>query len=661
MPAYLQRLKRSLRCHSYFASANSITPPTKETKTKHQTNEYDDDLEVLGDRRRRPPSPLPEITDAGPPTTGRYANDDIYWNSSMTEADVDPVKTRTSARQNTKSQKPMKAAEVKAWKNVPSHGQDLEPVREEISSRTPEVSNTRKQQRNQSGDEELARETGLGSDRVGKDFIVMLAYPPVYTEQLPTPTSLPRDPITPGTKEYDAFMDYPSQNSMHIYRDDGGPRHILLPVHDKTTTANTATKPTVHHEGLQHPNEHLPLFTVPSGRLDHEQSGQNGEELTWTLVLNHILASPAVDPVMKQAVQDRVQSSSTTNGFRDKGNPFVSTQEAGLVPNFSYPIAGSAFYERSAAEQIPQESLLSRARAKEANGEGEKVEQLTNGVTLGSSDSEDSTDSSHDTLYRAPTPLDEAPGRVHSLLSSILTPSELSLHYRIVNGASPDISSNSLTVTTPVSSTESPAPRRARLIRNLHTIILGLQDRISGLEDSLVPQLSTWLEKKSVTIDELSVEVRRSQDKISNLKYMVDFGNKVLGGCWDRESELWFTVTDIQRRRRTKANALFRRLMWRLRDQRQRNADRCDGNLPGDCGRQNLQHQSSNYHFPRTAEGNIALSNRELDALVTITAQNVRILGEDIEDMVTLVQDCKRMASGMQEIERPKEGSWRDV
>ncbi|KAF1840546.1 uncharacterized protein K460DRAFT_371745 [Cucurbitaria berberidis CBS 394.84] len=212
-----------------------------------------------------------------------------------------------------------------------------------------------------------------------------------------------------------------------------------------------------------------------------------------------------------------------------------------------------------------------------------------------------------------------------------------------------------------MSNAESTTPCRDRLVCKLHTVILGLQDRISGLEDTLVPQLSTWLEKKSNTIDDLIVEVLRSKAEITDLKHAVDFGNKIVSGCWEREGEVWHTLAKIQTKRRARNSGLFRRLTGRCRDQKPQDADRCSGDVPEGCEKQASQHQASDVSFPRTKENSATLSNKELDALLAITAQNVRILREDVEDMVTMVQECKRRASGIEEIERVEEGSWRDV
>lgn len=54
------------------------------------------------------------------------------------------------------------------------------------------------------------------------------------------------------------------------------------------------------------------------------------------------------------------------------------------------------------------------------------------------------------------------------------------------------------------------------------------------------------------------------------------------------------------------------------------------------------------------------LENREVDALYLMARQNLRILAEDVEEMVRLVRGCKgAIASGMQDI-GPPEG-WREV
>ncbi|KAJ4372373.1 hypothetical protein N0V83_004147 [Neocucurbitaria cava] len=642
-------------------------PSTEDESRKQRTDDYDYEEEIAGPRRHRALSPLPEITDLGPPTAGRYANEDIYWNSIMTEAVVDPEKARIKARRDAKSQGSTETAEVKTSKKIPSHGQDLEATKEEVCSSTSKTNSIGKQQPNQSCDNKSVPETGQGKDQADKDVLVMLAYPLTYTEGLAEPQSLSREPITPETKEYDAFMDYPFENSAHIYHDNDGRRYVVLPEHNTKTTQTLPSKRSAVHEDPQYLDEKptLPQKAISKSGLQsnsHVQKSSNGRVLTWTLALNRTLDDKTVDPAMKQAVQERVQSSNMVNGFKNDEKVLVSAQDAGFVPNFSYPITGSAFYERVDPHNRPRGHMLIGATAEDRKGEGEKAKKLTNGVTRDSSDSGYSTDSSHDTLYRALSPSDTAPDRVHSLLGSVLTPSELCLHYRIVNGASNTEIFNSApsSGTAPISNAESSTPRQIRLIRKLHTITLGLQDRVNGLEDGLVPQMSNWLKKKDVRIDELGVECQRSQDQIANLKYVVDFGNKVIRRSWERESEVWRTLAQLQKSHRARDNALYRRITRRWRDQGL-HAHQREDTISSESERQASRYAFLDDSTRSTIRTISALSNSELDALITISAQNVRVLGEDVADMVRLVEKCKQVNSGIEDIGRPREGSWREL
>jgi hypothetical protein len=136
-----------------------------------------------------------------------------------------------------------------------------------------------------------------------------------------------------------------------------------------------------------------------------------------------------------------------------------------------------------------------------------------------------------------------------------------------------------------------------------------LQDRITHLEDNLLPRLGTALEHKTSTIDVIGTELRNLEYQIDELNQTVDLGSKILAGCWVREYEIWRTLVEIRKSRDRG---------WRRWLKRQERAP--EGLL------------SSNQQ----------LMKLEIDALVLMADQNIQVLREDVNDMVKMVEDCKR-------------------
>lgn len=589
MLALFVRVRHRLRRRRHTRQAAETSSNREIPRDQRTEDVVDDQYEQDRIRSSPSPSPLPEITDRGPPALHRYENEDIFWNSTMVEAAVDPV-IRPARRQQQKStprqRQPRNAIETEPLRSVRG------PFVSQETSRPPPVRSARNhndQEAVADPVQESKKDDRSTADVQNHDVTVMRAWP------LPNvPLAPSRAPISPATEEWDNFMDFPSENSMHIYRDSQGNRHVNIPVRTLTTATTPATtaKLTSHQS-----NHELALSSPPDTAYEQRPTASSYVShdgvLTWNLVLNRILDHEAVDPAMKQAVRERVQQSLTANGDGHASALFVSAQEAGLVPNFSYPLVGSAFYDRIAAEH----NSHARSTSQEDPPSAKKPDQLPNGISRSPTPSE----SSHNTLYRAPTPVDDAPERITSLLSTMLTPSELSLHNRIIKSPLSDASSSQL---------------HTRLILALHIAILGLLDRTTHLEESLIPQLSTWLEEKRHKIDELSLQVMRLRSETVDLKACVDFGNRVLAGCWEREGELWRMLGEARGRRQ------MGWLRW--------------------MGKSGM------------------LGDGEVDALALVAEQNVRILKEDIEEMVSLVMEYKEKNGGVMEVKEVQR-MWRDV
>jgi hypothetical protein len=525
----------------------------------------------------------------------------------------------------------------------------------------------------------LQRNISYGRERADNDLTVMFLYPPYMAQrpvdELPQQTR-PDVPLAPRTKEWDEFMDFDSTNSLNLY---GVPEE--WPFH--TVDDTPLSRRTVIRENDQAIPSSAQEILSPQPRL--RGGSADLSLLTWNLCLNQILRNEHLDQNLKKAMRERIQSSTTTNGD-GSGEPFfVSTAEAGVVPNFSYLIPGSAFYTRVAAKQLPQESASSKARHHEENQQQfdfgfDRTPVITEDLSPRqntpeihhSDDVPRSRFSSTSSLTletidsgprRAPPSLhDDLPDRVQTLLESLLTPSELYLCSDVISTTastnpnflhSPKLSASStnddgsVQSQTHASSTKfQRTDTHSRLILNLHLIVTGLQDRIVHLEDTLIPVLGKALKKKSYTIDVLYAEARNLGDDVEELRTAVDFGNKILAGCWVREYEVWRTLANIRRKREAKGKGLFARLTDRWKREKTG-----DGVLsPAGSAGESLASRKA-----------LALSRRELDAMILMAEQNVQILREDIADMVEKVEACRNATFKAFPVVEAEEGSWRDA
>jgi hypothetical protein len=97
------------------------------------------------------------------------------------------------------------------------------------------------------------------------------------------------------------------------------------------------------------------LLKAPLGHFNSNPSSDKVSQkptiLTWNSCLNAILNNATLDPAMKIVVRNRMKSSKTANGNSKDEHFFFSATEAGLVPNFSYPVTRSPFFDRLAAEK----------------------------------------------------------------------------------------------------------------------------------------------------------------------------------------------------------------------------------------------------------------------------------------------------------------------
>lgn len=363
--------------------------------------------------------------------------------------------------------------------------------------------------------------------------------------------------------------------------------------------------------------------------------------MVWSTALGQILHNDHMDPDMKRQVRDRAKDSNTTNGDGEGEHFHVAPVAAGLVPNFSYPVAGSAVYDRRVAEASelpdPDDQVTENAIRGESTVQEHRpltdIEQQDFDFGFGPNEHHGVSSHSFSSLptytsfssSNKSTSPTTAPSRQPSSVDSIVSTHLNVLLLETLSKSQIDLL-NAALATPP--DTPTSAPTLLGLTYSLHALLLHLQDRTLHFEANLLPQVSTALEQKTHTINMQSAEIQNLDDQITKLKATVDFSSKTLTSCWNRDWEMWRTLNGIREGRR--------RGWWDFRRTR----------------------------VSEDVDNGQRFSGRELDALVMIAEQNVSVLREDVEDMVEKVEVCKRASAtrpvGEEEVE-PEEGSWRDV
>ncbi|OAL07639.1 hypothetical protein IQ06DRAFT_342355 [Phaeosphaeriaceae sp. SRC1lsM3a] len=586
------------------------------------------------------PAPLPVIEDCGPPTAQNYEIPDVYWNRIMIEADEDQ-KVRMGAGPRRKGHSETRRSGLPDALTAESpqprgsnHAYENR-QRDVVNSSTTEAS-AAQQGRHTSGLTHLfQRRNNHGRGQTGHDLTVMSASVPTHnllpTHQVQPPR--PSDSLIPGTFAWDDFMN-PLEYTPRSRLPNPGQLNVVFEESPRTHQSFNSIQ-----EGKDLPDlplEHYSLTPLSS------QASRKTPPLTWNACLNEVIGHGSVDQDMVERVKEMVKSSTTTNGDGGIDQTHLSTIEVGLVPNFSYPIVGSPFYDRISAAQSPPPTLTNGVSQSPPAEVDTELDRHTSTVTNRSLDFDfdfhktlstpssplrSPTSSTSDSLYRPPTPSSTSTTRrrLDALLTEILTRSELDLCQTILRP--------------PLHSPPRLDPLPTRLILSLHRALLHLQDRVLNSEDILLPQLGTALEKKTYTIDVLSVEVRNLDDQIPELKLALDFGNRIIAGCWVRDYEVWRTLLGIRERRRG------RKEWWR--GWKSKKVE--DGVLSPDEA----------VEAGMTGE-ELRLRNGETEALINMTRQNLEILREDVDDMVEKVERCRKDYTPYPAVERV-EGSWRDV
>ena len=658
LPA-LGRLRHPLRRPTHFCRINEPSPTPRQLERQRErerqraSNRIENDMDDgrAGPRRPNSPDELPVIIDKGPYKGLVYPKEDLYYNSIMLASDVEPIYAGPPGSHLRQEVHRTSFLRLPATDGVHSTSR---PVPSEHLTASQNTDN-------------LKRWEEQASKNVEKRHVKTPTFRrfqlPKHPPSVPRVPSPPRGPIVPGSQEWDMFMDFPSENSMHIYRDRDSARAAgsdsvftttapLRPVAvSKTPTlvvkGDTRCRPSTQEDA--HPvsaQDQLPSNPPPTPLVESEEF----EVLTWNTALNRILNSESVNPKMKAAVRERVQPHSTTDDSGYLDNHLTDAVDLGLVPNFSRPVAGSSFYGRDEKLFVEgphyHETLENGVGAENHNllvpgdhttmdwpltlrgGQDLRHSQLPNGVPAYHYLPSSSSDSSFG--QPQPLPPDPVPNCIVNLPDNILMSSELDLHQEIVGGSAlsqPPAFSASL----PSSSTTSAVPLHDRLVRKLYSDVNGLQDRITSLEEDVVPNMIAWLAQKELLISQQNTKIANLDAEITPLKQTIDFSTKLLSGCWEREWELWSTLLDIQKQREAGRSSLFRIFS------REKSIIVPDRHLLGDGIPKGYMARMSSSN--RTAQGQ--LKPRELDAILLMAQQNVTILNQDMEDMAGQVKACQ--------------------
>ena len=598
MLAFLKRISHVFRRHIRQTGPARPSIEIQDRDKQHASYDNEHGRNASSPSMSISPLPLPELNDRGSSTAHIYADGDIFWNSILTEPEND---------------------------GTSNHIVEME--RGDDTSKEP--------YQRRSSDRELEDAESIHGSPTRKSIIFPNA-----------PSSLKY--IMPSIQECDSLVYNSWAEATCIKHQDSSNELNAYPVHTDVDKA-TAIQSESFNDSFNGDFRDSPILYSDSPIIpfppfvdlsEHQVNGMKADpptqcnSLTWDLALSQILDNEYIDPTTKQAIQERIQSKQFISGTENGKLASPLAVSAGLVPNFSYPIAGSAFINRSTAESCSLDTL--------ANGiqnENYTDDTLTNGVTPNGYYAGSSSESSHDQQYRSNS-TEQLPDRLLFLLTSELTRSELSLHNHMISNSSLPKHRKPFLQFTSTSETLPTIQSVEKLIQKLHNILHGLQDRINGLEDTLVPQLSTWLEQKTHQINKLNLE-------ISNLREVVDFGNKTLAGCWTREAEFLHTLTESCTKKKKKHKArggVFKQHKTREEEE--------------------MNNQQSACAFCSTPTPRVerkAPSKKDVHVLFNMATRNILILKRHVDQMITLVEECKIKTAPPAKDGQIVEGSWRDV
>ena len=329
--------------------------------------------------------------------------------------------------------------------------------------------------------------------------------------------------------------------------------------------------------------------------------------LTWNSAFNKILASSCVPSGMEATIRARARDRT-----RNKIDGDVDMRDVGMVPNFSYPIASARWCERHDINAFPSMDSDKQEDLDLNTSWGNQCHQLVGlGISLyidrpSSTTTKRCPPASSNSLYRPLTHRTSTRSDPYLVLRDILEPSELDMYQEIVTH---DPRFTVLLNDADVLS------RQVPLVQKLHRTLSALLDQSADLED-----LYTDLCKRT-----------------EMLKKMVNFGNKVMEGCWKRECLLLNTLLAIQQRRSAPYGFAARFL-------RRKNGGTVIAESPTtnsmfrERDRQSLCWFACSIGSGTVSGSEMLLKQGELDVLIAIAAQNVKVLKDDVQDSVNLVR-----------------------
>jgi uncharacterized coiled-coil protein SlyX len=360
--------------------------------------------------------------------------------------------------------------------------------------------------------------------------------------------------------------------------------------------------------------------------------------MTWDQVLNLIIGSGYLDPETMEAVVQRINNIKVEN--LAEGERGVTMRDVRLVPNFSYPITGSVWYDREDPSRRDSHSLTpGPSRSIPSLPSGILARNLPNGVLIPDFMY---SDSSH--TFPSGLPAEEE--------YELLRPSH----------PSPPPSPMSLIV-----QHERMIAVQAKLVLKLHNDIDILRNRNTDHEDRNIPLLNQRIEDLEEALARQERKLREMKEKITQLQDCIDFATRLLRGCFDREWGVWSWACGLRQRRRRRMSevGLWQRLFGGR--QRRRGAEKLGNNSLSeepDQGEAPEPHQSqrgddhiddphiqrrpsldqsqggqTREQIPRAVAESSFLARDELEELIATLELNMRIMNEDGEDMTKLLED----------------------
>lgn len=360
-----------------------------------------------------------------------------------------------------------------------------------------------------------------------------------------------------------------------------------------TTSPHMQQAPT--HEERNSPSEEINHFYHAVFTLgDNPVAPSPPAGMAWSWVLSQVRASPEVDLSLVSRIEDHHLSPDSP----------VTLQTANLVPNFSRPIFANTFHRRHSSPPP-------------------------------------NTGDTSDTLFSGETMIGSADEIDFGLPNAEAHPFPPCPHARPTTSASADDYPRLL----PPSKPDTPIPLEEKvrlykgtigyqisLIKNLHEEVDRMREELKQLYHSSIPFLLEAIQERENAIRWYRTHKTEIEEENSVLDDALEACIGMLRGCSDREAAMvrWLKTLKYYLSYSTNSGVagFFRRLLKR-------------GDVWDVAELQRLPGIPSLYGWKLSGEPrNVAglditkpLSLRQLDDIIEVAEQNVRILGKDLEDL----------------------------